>query len=262
MIARREFVFLGTGTSVGVPIIGCTCPVCISDNPKNQRTRSSVLLRLPAGNLLIDTGPEMRLQLVREKIPVAHAILFTHYHADHLFGLDDARIFPRRLGGPVPIYCEDDVEEVIRATFSYAFHAPSNSPGPQMLLPQLEFCRIGEEPFTILGERCQPIRFQHGRFRVLGFRFGNVAYCTDVSGIPETSWPLLEGLDVLVLDALRPGDPHPAHLSLEQAIQVANRVQPKQTYLTHMGHELEYKHLCATLPPRVAPAYDGLRFEF
>jgi phosphoribosyl 1,2-cyclic phosphate phosphodiesterase len=262
MTARREFIFLGTGTSVGVPMIGCECPVCTSTNPKNQRTRSSVVLKFPTGNLLIDTGPEMRLQMVREKIPVAHAILFTHYHADHLFGLDDARLFPHRLGGPVPIYCEDDVEEVIRATFSYAFHAPGGTAGPPMLLPQLVFHRISEERFTILGEECIPIRFDHGRFRVLGFRFGKIAYCTDVSAIPERSWPLLEGLDVLVLDALRPGAPHPAHFSLSQALEVINSVKPRQAYLTHMGHEMEYDQLCATLPPQVAPAYDGLRFEF
>jgi phosphoribosyl 1,2-cyclic phosphate phosphodiesterase len=262
MVARREFIFLGTGTSVGVPMIGCECAVCTSPNTRNHRTRSSVLLKVPGGNLLIDTGPEMRLQLVREKIPVAHAILFTHYHADHLFGLDDARLFPKRLGHSVPIYCEDDVEEVIRTTFSYAFHAPNPANGPSMLLPQIEFHRITEEPFSILGEECIPIRFEHGRFRVLGFRFGNIAYCTDVSGIPTQSWPLLEGLDVLVLDALRPGTPHPAHFSLDQALEVVNAVRPKQTYLTHMGHEMEYDHLCATLPPQVAPAYDGLRFEF
>lgn len=262
MTFQREFVFLGTGTSVGVPMIGCPCSVCTSEDPKDQRTRCSVVIRFPAGNLLIDTGPEMRLQMVRERIPIAHAILYTHYHADHLFGLDDARLFPKRLGGPVPIYCEADVEEVIRATFSYAFHPSNPSAGPQMLLPQLVFHRITTEPFEVLGETITPIRLQHGRFQVLGFRVGNLAYCTDVSEVPETSWPLLEGLDYLIIDALRPGHPHPAHLSLDQALDVIRRVRPKHAYLTHMGHEMAYEWLRKQLPDGVAPAFDGLRFGF
>src|SRR5688572_11386109 len=138
MDARREFIFLGTGTSVGVPMIGCDCAVCRSPNPRNSRTRSSVLLRLPGGNLLVDTTPELRLQLVRENIPVAHAVLFTHYHADHLFGLDDVRLFPKRLGGALPIYCTDEVEEVVRQTFGYAFH-PSGDDLPPGVLPKLTF---------------------------------------------------------------------------------------------------------------------------
>ena len=261
MEARRTFVFLGTGTSVGVPMIGCECRVCTSPNPRNNRTRCSVVLHLPGGTLLVDTGPELRIQMVREKIPVAHAVLYTHYHADHLFGLDDARLFPKRLGGPLPLYCTDEVEEVVRQTFGYAFH-PSAGDLPAGVLPKLEFRRITTAPFDVLGQRVTPIPLRHGRFDVLGYRFGDVAYCTDVNDIPTTSWSLLEGLSVLVLDALKPGRSHPAHFGLDEALAAVARVRPRQTYLTHMGHEMDYDSLVAALPPGVAPAYDGLRFDF
>jgi phosphoribosyl 1,2-cyclic phosphate phosphodiesterase len=261
MDARRTFVFLGTGTSVGVPMIGCDCRVCRSDNPRNQRTRSSVLLQLPGGTLLVDTGPELRVQLVRERVPLVHAVLYTHYHADHVFGLDDVRLFPKKLGGPLPLYCTDEVEEVIRQAFGYAFH-PGSEDLPPGVLPKLQFRRITTAPFEVLGQRVVPVPLDHGRFSVLGFRFDDVAYCTDVSGIPDASWPLLEGLRVLVLDALRPGKAHPAHFSLEQALEAIRRLRPRQTYLTHMGHEMDYDELVAKLPDGVAPAHDGLRFEF
>jgi phosphoribosyl 1,2-cyclic phosphate phosphodiesterase len=260
-MSPRSLIVLGCGTSVGVPMIGCDCTVCTSEHPRNQRMRSSVLLKLPAGNLLIDTTPEMRLQLIREKIAIVHSVLYTHYHVDHVFGLDDARIFPKRLGGALPIYCTDDVEEVIRKTFSYAFH-PGNDDLPPGVLPKLEFRRITSAPFDILGERLTPIPLIHGRFDVLGFRIGNVAYCTDVSSIPESSFALLEGLDVLILDALKPSHPpHPSHFNLDQALAAIGRVRPKQSYLTHMSHEFDYANPPA-MPANVAMAYDGLRIEF
>jgi phosphoribosyl 1,2-cyclic phosphate phosphodiesterase len=241
-------------------MLGCGCGVCRSPHPRNQRTRSSVLIKFPAGNLLIDTTPEMRLQLLRERIPLVHAVLYTHYHVDHVFGLDDVRIFPKYLGGPLPIYCTEDVEEVIRAAFSYAFH-PGNDDLPPGVLPKLEFRRITTAPFDVLGESVTPIPLIHGRFDVLGFRIGEVAYCTDVSKIPDGSWPLLAGLDVLILDALKPGKPHPSHFNLEQALEVVARVKPKQTYLTHMSHEFDYANP-PPLPPGVALAHDGLTVEF
>lgn len=241
-------------------MLGCNCAVCRSTSPRNQRTRSSILIRLPAGNVLIDTTPEMRLQLLREKISLVHAVVYTHYHVDHVFGLDDARIFPKYLGGALPIYCSEDVEEVIRKAFSYAFH-PGNEDLPPGVLPKLEFRRIETTPFEVLGERFTPIPLIHGRFDVLGFRIGNVAYCTDVSKIPDGSWPLLENLDVLILDALKVGRPHPSHFNLEQALEAVDRVKPRQTYLTHMSHEMDYSNPPA-LPGNVALAYDGLSFEF
>ena len=259
-MASRTLIVLGCGTSVGVPMIGCDCAVCKSKEPRNQRTRASVLFRLPGGNLLVDTTPELRLQMVREEIPVAHAVLYTHYHADHLFGLDDVRTFPRVLGGPLPLYCTDDVEQVIRTAFSYAFD-PAGAELPPGLLPKLEIRRITEEPFDVLGERVTPIPLHHARFRVFGFRVGNVAYCTDVSKIPDASYDLLQGLDVLLLDALRPGAPHPSHFNVHQAVEAIRRLQPKQAYLTHMSHELDYANP-PPLPPNVALAFDGLRIEF
>ena len=204
----RQLIVLGSGTSTGVPVIGCDCPVCRSDDPRNQRTRRSVLVKLPLGNLLIDTTPEMRLQLFRERVGMVHAIAFTHHHADHLFGLDDARMFPKTLGGPVPIYCELETEETIRRVFHYAFEERVQ-PYPAGGVPKIEFERIAPGvAFEVLGQTILPIRLEHGRFQVLGFRVGDLAYCTDVSPIPDESWPLLEGLDVLILDALRL-EPHP-----------------------------------------------------
>ncbi len=261
MDADRTFTFLGTGTSVGVPMIGCECGVCRSANPRNHRYRCSVLVQAPGGNLLIDTTPELRLQLVRENVAVVHAVAYTHYHVDHLFGLDDARLFPGRIGGPLPLYCTDEVEAVIRKAFDYAFD-PGTADLPPGFLPKLEFRRIADRPFDALGERVTPIPLRHARFNVLGFRIGDVAYCTDVSSIPDASWPLLEGLDVFVIDALRPARPHPSHFCLEQALDAVARVKPRQAYLTHMSHEMDYDALVKVLPPNVAPAYDGLSFRF
>ncbi len=259
--STRRLIFLGTGTSTGVPVLGCNCTVCTSDDPRNQRTRPSVLLELPGGNLLIDTTPEMRLQLLREKVRQVHAIAYTHAHADHLFGLDDARLFPKHLGGPVPLYCESETEEAIRRVFHYAFNDQA-SRIPSGGVPQLRFERIEPgQPFQLLGQTILPLRLEHGRFRVLGFRLGNLAYCTDVSRIPEASWSVLEGLDTLILDALR-HEPHPTHFSLEQALDVIARLKPRQAYLTHLSHGFDHATIESGLPAGVALAYDGLSLTF
>jgi phosphoribosyl 1,2-cyclic phosphate phosphodiesterase len=252
-----ELILLGTGTSVGVPAIGCGCQVCHSGNSKNRRTRASAVLGLPGGNLLIDTSPDLREQLLRENIGIVHAVLYTHEHADHIFGLDDLRLMQFYLGGPVPLYCEDKVEQRIRKSFDYAFSSPGTThPGA---VPQLVFRRISTDPFDVLGARVTPIPMQHGpRFDVLGFRFGNVAYCTDTNGIPPTSMALLTELDSLVLDALRPQG-HATHFGLDEAIHVARQLGPRQTYFTHMSHELEHEATNARLPNGMALAYDGLR---
>jgi phosphoribosyl 1,2-cyclic phosphate phosphodiesterase len=257
----RRLIFLGTGTSSGVPMIGCDCSVCTSTDPRNQRTRPSVLLSLPGGNLLIDTTPEMRIQLLREHVRKIHAIAFTHAHADHLFGLDDARQFPRGTGGPVPVYCEPEVEDSIRRIFSYAFR-PGTELWPPGFVPKLEFRQVapGVE-FEALGERVMPIRLEHGKSPVLGFRVGGLAYCTDVSRIPDESWPLLQGLDVLVLDALR-HEKHPTHFSLSEALAVVETLRPGRTYLTHMSHGFDHGPTQERLPPTVALAHDGLQLEF
>jgi phosphoribosyl 1,2-cyclic phosphate phosphodiesterase len=252
-----QLIFLGTGTSVGVPMIGCGCAVCTSDDPRNKRLRCSIILGLPQGNLLVDTTPDMRTQLLRERIGVVHAVLFTHEHVDHLYGLDDLRLFPHYTGQRVPIYCEPAVERRIRSSFDYCF-SPEAQEFPPGALPQLDFEPIAREPFWVLGERVVPLRLIHGRLPILGFRFGNIAYCTDVSEIPDETWPLLDGLDVLVLDSLR-SRPHPTHFSLEEAIEAAQRIGAKRTLFTHMSHELDHAATNAQLPPGIELAYDGLR---
>jgi len=188
-------------------------------------------------------------------------VLYTHYHVDHLFGLDDLRLFPIALKASLPIYCTDEVEEIIRQAFAYVFD-PATEDLPAGALPRLEFRRIGTAPFEALGEHITPIPLVHGRFNCLGFRIGDVAYCTDVSAIPDTSWPLLEGLKVFIIDALRPEKPHPSHFCVEQALEAIRRAKPQQAYLTHMSHTMDYDLLVKTLPSNVAPAHDGLSFQF
>ena len=257
---ERSFTFLGTGTSVGIPMVGCNCAVCTSADPRNQRYRCSVLIRLPTGNLLIDTPPELRLQLVRAKVGVIHSVLFTHFHADHVFGLDDLRPIPRHLGTAVPLYCTTEVERKLRQAFSYAFSNEAEAL-PMGFVPKLVFRTIDEAPFDVLGVKVVPIPLVHAHFNVLGFRVGDVAYCTDVNKIPPESWRLLDGLKVLVLDALR-YKPHPGHFCLDEALEVIDRVKPQRAYLTHMSHDLDHAETNRKLPKNVELAYDGLSFAF
>ncbi len=257
---NNQLIVLGTGTSVGVPMIGCHCAVCTSSNPRNHRTRTGVAVNTPAGCFLIDTPPELRLQLLREKIYRIHAAVFTHSHADHIFGLDDLRVMYFYLKQPVPLYCEELVERQLRTSFNYAFLPPT--PNTHVgAVPHLEFYRIGMEPISLLGVTVQPIRLYHGKLPVLGFRIGNVAYCTDVSEIPEESWLLLEDLDVLIIDALR-DRPHPTHFGVDQSLEVVERIKPRQTYFTHISHSLDHDATNARLPNGVELAYDGLRIPY
>ncbi len=260
MAGSRTFTFLGTGTSVGVPMLGCDCEVCRSTNPHNQRYRCSALISTPNGNIVIDTAPELRLQLLRERIRRVHAVLYTHYHADHLFGLDDVRPLCYYLSEPMPLYCSGETEEKIREAYSYAFGKQAENL-PTGFIPKLQIRPITSEPFTVLGQRIVPIPLLHAHFNVFGFRIDDVAYCTDVNRIPDASWPLLEGLRVLVLDALRPR-PHPGHFSLEEALAVVARLRPERAYFTHMGHELEHEATNRRLPPGAELAFDGLKFDF
>jgi phosphoribosyl 1,2-cyclic phosphate phosphodiesterase len=251
-----QMILLGTGTSVGVPAIGCGCDVCTSDNPRDRRTRCSVILGLPEGNLLIDTPPDLREQLLREQIGIVHSVLYTHEHADHVFGLDDLRLMQFYLGGPVPLYSEPTVEQRIRKSFDYAFAATENLHSGAV--PKLEMRTIGLEPFEVLGVRVVPVRLGHGtRCEVLGFRFGNVAYCTDTNAISAASMDLLRGLDVLILDCLR-REPHTTHFGLDEALAVAAELAPRRTLLTHISHNFGHEAINAELPPGVELAYDGL----
>ena len=254
---QGEMILLGTGTSVGVPTIGCGCDVCQSTDPKNKRTRCSAILGLPDGNLLIDTAPDLRAQLLREGIGLVHAVAFTHEHADHIFGLDDLRILQFYLGEPVPLLCEEAVERRIRLSFDYAFADIEHTHAGAV--PQLTFRRITTDPFAVLGTPITPIRLNHGpRFDVLGFRVGNVAYCTDTNEIPDESLPLLEELDLLVLDALR-DRPHATHFSVDEAVQVVERLRPQRALLTHICHELDHSLTNARLPRNIELAFDGQR---
>jgi phosphoribosyl 1,2-cyclic phosphate phosphodiesterase len=199
----------------------------------------------------------LRIQLVRERIGLIHAVAYTHAHADHLFGLDDLRIFPHYLGHELPVYCEGDAETTIRRSFAYAFD-PAVQGYPAGGIPKLSFQRIGPTSFEVLGAQAIPIRLLHGRTPILGFRFGNVAYCTDTNQIPPESMALLEGLDVLILDALR-HEPHVTHFTLEEAVEIAQRLAPKRTLFTHISHRLEHEATNRSLPPGMELAYDGLR---
>ena len=249
---------MGTGTSVGVPVAGCQCVVCRSPNPRNKRTRTGVLIRGPLGEFIIDAGPELRLQLIREDARLIQAAVFTHAHADHILGLDDLRIFGFHMNAAVPLYCEECVEEQIRQTFSYAFTDPATH-SHRFAAPKLRFERIVPgNSFTVLGMDILPIRLKHGDLSVLGFRIGNTAFLTDVSTIPAESKELLRGLDTLVLDALR-HEPHPTHLHVDAAVRIIHQLHPRQAYLTHMSHELDYDGLRNELPDGIEPAYDGLK---
>lgn len=254
---QGSLVLLGTGTSVGVPCIGCDCAVCTGGHPRNQRTRSSAILGLPQGNLLIDTPPDLRMQLLREKIPLVHAVLYTHEHADHLHGLDDVRLFPFMLGHPIPIYASEIVEARIRKVFDYAFEKRDLTHAGAV--PSMQLHRVDDQPLEILGSVLTPIPLIHGPYcNVYGYRIGNVAYCTDTNRIEPASMELLEGLDVLVLDALRTTK-HATHFSVGEALDVIERLEPKKAYLTHLSHELDYMTFHRELPEHVALAYDGLR---
>ena len=254
-----QLILLGTGTSVGVPALGCSCAVCQSNHPRNNRTRSSAILGLPEGNLLIDTSPDLRTQLLREKIGIVHAVVYTHEHTDHLFGFDDLRLFQFYLGHAVPIYCNERVDRRLRTAFEYAFSGDETT--HIGATPLVDIHLIDREPFQVLGATIIPVPLKHGpNFEVLGFRVGNVAYCTDVSHIPPDSMELLRGLDTLVLDALRPEE-HITHLSIAEATEVALELGARQTWFTHCSCHIDYETVNAQLPPGIAVGYDGLRIR-
>lgn len=242
---------------MGVPMIGCGCDVCRSTNPRNQRMRTGVVISHGERSFLIDTSQELRLQLTRFDVRMIEAVVYTHAHADHIMGLDDLRIFGYLRKAPIPLYCEAPVEETIRNTFSYAFADRTNA---LHSAPSLEFVRIDETPFDVCGLTLTPIRLIHGRLPLFGFRINNVAFCTDVSAIPEESWPKLQGLDTLILGALRE-EPHPTHFTVGQAVEVIERLQPRRAFLTHLGHQLEYDEMNRKLPEGIELAYDGLMID-
>ncbi|MDY4528008.1 MAG: MBL fold metallo-hydrolase [Parabacteroides sp.] len=249
-----KVTFLGTGTSTGVPEIGCSCAVCQSNDPRDNRLRASVLVETAGKRILIDCGPDFRQQMIRSRIYQLDGILLTHEHYDHVGGLDDLRPYCRQ--GAVPIYAELDVVEAIETRIPYVFRAH-----PYPGVPRLALHTISLEPFEVAGVLVQPIRVMHGRLPILGFRIGNFAYLTDILTLPETEVPKLQGVDVLVLDALREAE-HPSHESVPQALALIDRLQPKQAYLTHMSHRIGLHAVAEqSLPAHVQYAYDGLEIE-
>jgi len=252
-----EITFLGTGTSHGVPMIGCECSTCRSDDPRDNRLRPSVFVRGDAGtSVLIDAGPDLRAQALKHGITRVDAIVFTHGHADHILGLDDVRRFNAVMGQPMKLYGDGVTLDEIRRTFRYVFDENVPRGGG---IPQLDLSLI-EGPFTIGELPFVPIPLWHGTRQILGLRIGGFAYLTDCNAIPDGSWPLLAGVDVLVLDALR-HRPHPTHFSLKEAVAAAGRIAARQTYFTHMCHDLPHAETSADLPEGVALAYDGLRLD-
>jgi len=250
-----RLTFLGTGTSTGVPTVGCSCKVCRSPDPRDKRTRPSLLLEYDGRAVVIDTTPDFRQQALREGLARLDAVLFTHAHADHILGLDDTRVFYFRQRVPLPTYADAYSLESIRHVFTYIFEQTYQYGGVGKLDPH-----VIDGPFELWGLRVVPVPALHGDLPVLGFRFGKAAYVTDFSTIPETSLTLLEGLEVLILDALR-HKPHPTHSSIEQSLQVVEQLNPRRAFFTHMAHEVGHEETGAALPPQVRLAYDGLKLE-
>jgi len=247
--------FLGTGTSTGVPTLACHCRVCNSADPRDKRTRPSVLIRFGGRVLVIDTTPDFRAQALRENLDRLDAVLFTHSHADHILGLDDVRVFYFRQQRPIPIYADAQCMNEIHRTFKYIFDGDYPYGGIARLEPHLI-----DGPFEVEGLKIVPVPVFHGNLPILGFRIDGVAYLTDVSEIPESSYPLLEGLEVLILDTLRPR-PHPTHFTVDQALRVMERLRVPKGYCTHIAHELGHEETNARLPAHVRLAYDGLQLE-
>lgn len=250
-----KLTFLGTGTSVGIPMIACDCPVCTSIDPRNTRLRSSVLLETDAATVVIDTTPEFRLQMLRHKVTDLDAVLFTHNHADHIYGLDDVRPFCFLRDKTIPLYGHPATMEWIRGNFSYIWEAAQHGGG----LPRVELNPI-TQPVAIGGISFIPVPVMHGTLEIYGYRFGDCAYISDVSHIPESSKKLLQGLRILIVDAVRLRH-HSTHFNLTEALEAIEELSPSEAYLTHICHDIMHADIDASLPDRIHLAYDGLELE-
>jgi phosphoribosyl 1,2-cyclic phosphate phosphodiesterase len=247
-----KITVLGSGTSVGVPTPGCHCSVCQSDDPRDNRLRPSVLLSYSGRNVVIDTTPDFRTQVLRAKVDHLDAVLFTHSHADHLMGLDDVRPFNFRQGKHIPVFADAQTWGAIQRCFPYIFKCEER----QSSVPQIEIHTLNGT-FDLFGREFVPVRLLHGRSSIFGFRFGGAAYLTDHSDIPRESMELLQGLDVLFLDALR-HKPHPTHSTVEHSIRTVEELLPRRAFFTHISHDLPHCETENALPPHIRLAYDGL----
>jgi len=250
-----ELTILGSGTSTGIPVIGCDCPVCSSSSPRNNRTRCSALLSWQGRQVLFDTSTDFRQQALREGITSLDAVLFTHAHADHVHGIDDLRVFTARGEKAIPIYGGAATLKVIRQVFSYIF-ADEPEPG---FVPRLETVEA-HEAFELFGLTIEPIPLEHGPFPCQGYRIGPLAYLTDCNGIPQEARGKLKDLELLVLDGLRLR-PHATHFNIAQAVAVAREIGARRTLLTHLSHEVDHERHGRELPPGIELAYDGQRIR-
>ncbi len=248
-----ELTFLGTGTSNGIPMIGCTCPVCMSEDPRDRRCRTSAVVRFDGKSILIDTSPELRIQAVSAGIREIDAVLFTHAHADHVAGIDDLRRFNELNQAHLPVFADERTAELLRDRYGYTFQDmfPFYGGKPDLLL------NVFDGPFDLFGREVLPITVTHGRWIVHGFRFGPLVYVTDAKGISQESIDLMRDADVLVINALRER-PHPTHLSLGEALDVIAEVRPRQSYIVHVSHEVSHAAVSRALPAGVELAFDGL----
>jgi phosphoribosyl 1,2-cyclic phosphate phosphodiesterase len=253
-MADVSITVLGSGTSVGVPTIGCDCKVCTSSDERDKRLRPSIVIRYGGRAVLIDSTPDFRTQALRFHIERLDAILFTHSHADHIMGLDDVRPYNFRQRSIIPIYGAPDTLADIQRAFRYIFQ---ENPGSLTAIPKLAVNELNGKSFELFGLTITPVPVMHGAHMILGYRFGNAAYLTDHSEIPESSIELLRGLDVLFLDALR-HKPHPTHSTVERSLKYVERLTPRRTFFTHICHDLGHEQTERLLPPHVRLAYDGL----
>jgi len=254
---KGTLTVLGSGTSMGVPTLGCDCAVCHSADPHDKRTRPSVMIEYGGKVVLIDTTPDFYMQAIRERITRVDAVLYTHTHADHILGIDDLRPLSYRLKpGKLPLYARPDAAAFLRKMFTYIFDSDYKFGS----LPQLELKPI-DGPVEIFGVRFNPIILIHGETQIYGYRFGSAAYLTDHSEIPESSFDQLEGLDILFLDALR-HKPHPTHSTVQNSLRIVERLKPKRAFFTHICHDLAHEATNASLPRNVRLSFDGMKLEF
>jgi phosphoribosyl 1,2-cyclic phosphate phosphodiesterase len=254
---KATLTVLGSGTSMGVPTLGCDCAVCHSADPRDRRTRPSVMLEYAGKVVLIDTTPDFYAQAIRERITRVDAVFYTHTHADHILGIDDLRPLSfAHKPGRLPLYARPDAAAFLRKMFSYIFDADYKYGS----LPQLELRPI-DGPIDLFGARFEPVRLIHGEAEIYGYRFGSAAYLTDHSEIPETSLRQLQDLDILFLDALR-YKPHPTHSTVENSLRIVERLKPKRAFFTHICHDLGHEAANAALPAHVRLSYDGMKLEF